>query len=225
LADGYRCVGIDTSAEAVEMAERRFPQIEFRLGRAPEGLADLIQHARLIMLMDVLEHVSDDFAMLSGLLAAAAPGTHFLITVPADQSLWSAHDVSFGHYRRYDRTRLERLWEGLPVTPLAVSYFSSRLLPLVRLVRWRNQRRGEAAGAAGTDFWLPSPPINGALCSVMRGESRRILRILQKRRGTGYSAGSSLLAVIRRERGEIVPRTKPEGLAADHQPRTAPVEA
>ena len=41
--------------------------------------------------------------MLSGLLAAAAPGAYFLLTVPADESLWSEHDESFGHYRRYDR--------------------------------------------------------------------------------------------------------------------------
>ena len=45
--------------------------------------------------------------MLSELLAAASPGCYFLLTVPADPSLWSEHDESFGHYRRYDRARLE----------------------------------------------------------------------------------------------------------------------
>ena len=33
--------------------------------------------------MDVLEHVADDFGMFAELVAAANPGSHFLVTVPA----------------------------------------------------------------------------------------------------------------------------------------------
>ena len=35
LADRYRCVGIDTSAEAIELARQRFPHVRFIAGRAP----------------------------------------------------------------------------------------------------------------------------------------------------------------------------------------------
>ena len=41
LADRYRCVGIDTSAEAVELARRRFPNVQFIAGRAPQDLGNL----------------------------------------------------------------------------------------------------------------------------------------------------------------------------------------
>jgi trans-aconitate methyltransferase len=92
LAEHYRCIGIDTSAEAIGRAAPRFPNVQFLQGRAPEGLGPLIHQARLVTLMDVLEHVSDDFAMLSELLAAVQPGTFFLLTVPADEALWSEHD-------------------------------------------------------------------------------------------------------------------------------------
>lgn len=216
LADRYRCVGIDTSAEAVQLARQRFPHVQFIAGRAPEALGELAAQAQLFLLCDVLEHVPDDFAMISELLAAAAPGAYFLLTVPADESLWSPHDESFGHFRRYDRRRLEAIWAGLPVTPLLVSYFNARLSPLLRIVRAWNQRRRRAAGAAGTDFWLPNRPVNCLLTATLAGEGKRLLAALRGRRG-GYMAGASLVALLRRESGTISARLKPAGLPPDRR--------
>ena len=108
MADRYQCVGIDTSEEAIELARQRFPRVRFIAGHAPHDLGELAGRAQLFMLTDVLEHVADDYAMLSELLAAASAGSHFLLTVPADESLWSEHDESFGHYRRYFRGAIGR---------------------------------------------------------------------------------------------------------------------
>jgi SAM-dependent methyltransferase len=216
LADRYRCIGIDTSAEAVALARQRFPAVQFITGMAPRDLGDEMGRARLMLLTDVLEHVSDDFAMLSGLLSAATPGCLFLLTVPADESLWSEHDESFGHYRRYDRARLEHVWTGLPVSTLLLSYFSSRLLPVVRSIRAWNRFRGHASGTAGTDFWLPNRAANALLTATFAGESRRLLHCLRGRK-RGYRAGSSLIAILRRESGPIAVRAKPAGLPPDHR--------
>jgi SAM-dependent methyltransferase len=216
LADAYDCVGIDTSAEAISLARRRFPNVRFLAGTAPGDLGELAGQARLFLLMDVLEHVEDDFAMLSGLLAAASPGACFLITVPADEALWSEHDESFGHYRRYDRHRLERLWADLPVTPLLASYYNTRMYPLIRLIRARNRRRGHAAGRAGTDFWMPRRPVNRLLEAALAGEARSLLGQLTGRRSGGYSYGASLVALLRREPGPIAVRRKPDDLRPDH---------
>jgi hypothetical protein len=217
LAGDYDAVGIDTSAEAIGRARERFPDFRFLVGRAPEDLGEIAGRARLFLLMDVLEHVADDFAMLSELLAAMTPGAHLLLTVPANESLWSEHDESFGHFRRYDRERLTRTWEGLAVTPLLVSYFNTRLLPLVRLVRAVNRIRGRAAGRAGTDFWLPHPAANATLRATFAGESHRLLRTLEGR-AHGYGAGASLVALLRREEGPIAIRPKPADLPPDRRP-------
>jgi SAM-dependent methyltransferase len=236
LADQYRCVGIDTSAEAVDLARQRFPKVQFIAGFAPQDLGELAGQARLILLTDVLEHIADDYAMLSELLAAASPGCFFLVTVPADESLWSEHDESFGHYRRYDPARLEGVWAGLPATTLLLSYFNSRLLPLVRLVRGWNRWRGHASGRAGTDFWLPSRPVNSMLTAAFAGEAMRLVAALESvqrrdcpdfcvsKNGTvpfvprlPYRAGSSLVAILRREAGLIAIRPKPAGLPPDHR--------
>ncbi|MGC4001909.1 MAG: hypothetical protein QM811_01660 [Pirellulales bacterium] len=66
-------------------------------------MGDDLRNADLVMLNDVLEHVRDDFLLLSRVMAELRPGAICLLTVPADMALWSPHDVAFGHYRRYDR--------------------------------------------------------------------------------------------------------------------------
>jgi len=217
MSADYRCVGIDTSTEAIALARRRFPQVQFLTGYAPGDLGELASQASLFMLTDVLEHVADDFALLSELLSSASPGACLLLTVPADPSLWSRHDESFGHYRRYDPARLECVWSGLPVQTLLVSYFNARLTPIVRLVRLANRWRGKASGAAGTDFWLPAAPANGLLQALFAGEGGRLVKLLHGH-AKPYRNGSSLIAVLRRGPGDLGVRQKPPGLAADHQP-------
>jgi SAM-dependent methyltransferase len=209
LAGEYNCVGIDTSREAIELARSRFPGTLFICGRAPRDLGRVMEEARLVLIMDVLEHVPDDFAFLSKLLAASTSGTLFLITVPANPAFWSEHDESNGHYRRYEPDRLRRLWEGLPVSTLLLSYFNARLYPIARAVRTWSRWRGRATGLAGTDLRMPAGPINAALESIFAGEGAALVDLLRDRGRGGYSAGLSLIALVRRDVGEIVPRSSP----------------
>jgi SAM-dependent methyltransferase len=215
LAKGYRTIGIDSSADAVALAQARFPNTRFVLGHAPRDLGDDARKARLFLLMDVLEHVPDDFLLLSELLEAASPGAYFLITVPADPSLWSKHDESHLHYRRYDLARFRRLWQELPATPLVVSHFNCFLYRPIQMARALNRRRGKSSGEADTDLWLPNRLVNRALTTLYAFERRRILKLLGGRGGQGFRRGVSLLAVLRREPGAITPRGKPADVASD----------
>ena len=223
LADGYRTIGIDTSAEAIDLATKRFPRVEFHHGFAPDDLGDKFAEADLVMLNDVMEHVPDDFQLLSSLLAAAKPGTYFLITVPADMALWSPHDVAFGHYRRYDLARFRETWADLPVTELLVSPFNSRLYPLIRWMRERNRSHGQASGSAGTDFDIPFAPVNWMLKAVFQGESRYLIRLAQQSQKERFRSGVSLVALLRRAEGQISTRQKPDYLELDpHHPNQTP---
>ena len=203
LADSYRTIGIDTSAEAIELARQRFPQVEFHCGYAPRDLGDRFADADLVMLNDVLEHVPDDFELLSSLLSAAKPGAYFLITVPADMALWSPHDVAFGHYRRYDLAQFRQIWNQLPVTELLVSPFNRRLYPVVKWIRTRNRRRGESSGASGTDFTIPASPLNALLRTVFQSEGSGLVRGLRRGHAAADGQGVSLLAILRREPGRV----------------------
>ena len=214
LAEEYPCIGIDTSAEAVRLASERFEQVRFLCGEAA-GMPSILGDADLVLLTDVLEHVPDDFRMLSELLEAMAPGAYLLATVPADPSLWSEHDRAFGHYRRYELDRFERLWRDLAATPLFVSHFNTRLYPIVKSVRRWNHLRGRAAGRAGTDFTLPWPVANRLLARTFAGEKRRLARLAGGQPTTPYRRGVSLMALLRREPGTIRPRGKPDEVSAD----------
>ena len=215
LANDYRCIGIDPSEEAIRWAKKRFPQMAFVRGHAPEDLNDDQRQADLFMLNDVLEHVPDDFSLLSKLLAASKPGSYFVITVPADMSLWSPHDVSHGHYRRYTMERLSAVWEGLPVRCVMRSHFNSRLYPIVKFLRGMNQRNRAASGDQGTDLKVPSRWVNGSLTRVFEGEARRLLDLLDRGDGKGYRRGVSLVAILSRKEGEVTPRNRPRELDDD----------
>ncbi len=215
LADDYRTLGIDTSAEAIELARQRFPAVQFVHGFAPADLGDSIGEAKLVLMMDVLEHVADDFALFSSIAAAMSPGALLMVTVPANQKLWNRHDESFGHYRRYDRQRLEQVWEGLPLAPRLVSHFNARLYPLIKTVRAVNRLRGQTAGAAGTDFALPARPVNWLLENVFAGEGRLLADSIHAHR-PAYRNGVSLLAVLERKPGPLDVRAKPACVAADY---------
>jgi SAM-dependent methyltransferase len=215
LADRYDCVGIDTSAEAIRLARSRFPAVKFIHGMAPRDLGEIMDRAAVVMLCDVLEHVPDDFELFSELLAAARPGAYFLLTVPADRSLWSEHDRAFGHYRRYSAPRLAEIWQGLPVEPIFVSHFNARLYPLVKAVRTWNRLRRRAAGEAGTDFRMPSRAVNRALARCFAGEWHRLARLARGESVSPYRRGVSLMALVRREAGLVEPRTRPGHVAVD----------
>ena len=64
----------------------------------------------IILLLDVLEHIENDTNFLNVLLQKKYIGaeTQFLITVPAFQGLYSAHDVFLKHYRRYSNNTLKK---------------------------------------------------------------------------------------------------------------------
>lgn len=205
FAAEYTCIGIDPVADAVAAARERFSGVEFRIGTVPSGTEDLLPRTDVALLLDVLEHVEDDVLLVSQILDGMRPGAHLVIAVPADPSLWSAHDRGFEHYRRYTVDRLRAVWLGLPVTERLVTPWNARLYPLVKLARMFSRLRGKATGHDDTDLAQPAGPVNALLRHVFTGEKSRLLRMLDGR-ARPYRRGVSLLAVLRREAGSIVPR-------------------
>lgn len=63
-------------------------------------------HFNAVVYVNVLEHVEDDASELSRIYESLRPGGHACIFVPALSWLYSAHDASIGHYRRYNKKQL-----------------------------------------------------------------------------------------------------------------------
>ncbi len=198
FADQYKCLGIDSCPEAIRMAAGRFPHVRFVCGTAPDDLGPAAWKAKLFLLTDVIEHVRDDREFLARLTAGAACGAYFLITVPADMTLWGPHDEHHGHYRRYSRQSLESLWRDLPLAPLLVSPFNSRIYPLVKIVRAVTRKSGRALGDAGTDLTLPPAAVNRFLERLFAGEGDALAGILRGNRRAAYRYGVSLVALLKK---------------------------
>lgn len=212
FAEAYTCLGADPHPDAIQLARQRFPHVQFICGTVPEVLGQIPQPVNLYLITDVLEHVADDRFLFSEIVAAVQPGAYLLITVPADMRLWTQHDVSHGHYRRYDIQSFERLWADLPLTVLLRSHYNSRLYPVVRCVRTMNRWLGHTNGAAGTDFHMPPRPVNRLLQEVFASESRVLRHLLSGKRARGFSCGVSLIALLRREQGAVDgPVREPQG--------------
>lgn len=85
----------------------------------------------IILLLDVLEHIKDDSAFLLYIIGKyLVAGGYVLITVPAFQAIYCAHDTFLEHYRRYNRKEVNKLIVAAGLTCVSSGYlFSSLLLP------------------------------------------------------------------------------------------------
>jgi SAM-dependent methyltransferase len=77
-----------------------------------------------ILYIDVLEHIEDDRAELTGSAAHLRPGGHVVVLAPAHQGLYSPFDKAVGHYRRYSK---RSLLAAAPATlrPVAAYYLDA----------------------------------------------------------------------------------------------------
>ena len=89
----------------------------------------------LVVCLDVLEHIQEDHLVTSEIFRILKPGGNFLISVPEDPNLWSAHDVYVNHIRRYSKDSLLRLVATNGLSTHEVWSTLVYLRPLVILVR------------------------------------------------------------------------------------------
>jgi SAM-dependent methyltransferase len=150
----------DVDALELDASARAFA--ERRLGRPvmsaplPELRGVAGQYYDLIGAFDVIEHVADDRAALASIATRLKPGGRLVMTVPAHQWMWSAHDDVNHHQRRYSKRALKRLVEGSPLKLEAIGYFNSLLFPLAVAERLASR----ASGKEHSNLSLPPAPVN-----------------------------------------------------------------
>ena len=122
-----------------------------------KNLPPVIEHAVVIM-MDVLEHIEDDLAILDEITKRCNGKNHFFITVPAFMDLWSGHDVYLGHYRRYTSKTLNELLKNAKLSKFKIFYLFAGIFPLVWSIRKLNKKSKESQSNM-----KPSHPIVNSL--------------------------------------------------------------
>jgi SAM-dependent methyltransferase len=173
--------------EARSIARAKTP-IDVKNGMLPDGIPFAPGSYDVVAAFDVIEHVEQDVASLAKLGAQLAPGGRLLMTVPALPWLWSRHDVTHHHFRRYTRSQLDGVLRRAGLEPVGISYFNTLLFPAIaaaRLVRKVLNLQG------GHDDAMPSAFMNGLLKKIFGLESHFVGRI-------SMPIGVSLLAVAKR---------------------------
>jgi 2-polyprenyl-3-methyl-5-hydroxy-6-metoxy-1,4-benzoquinol methylase len=125
--------------------------------------------ADLVLMMDVIEHVEDDVGLVADYVGKVAPGTRFVVTVPAFMWLWSGHDVFLEHYRRYTLAGIEAVLAKAGLTVEKGTYFYGAVLPLVAGVRLA-KRITQPGASPESDMRRYSPLVNSILYNICRAE-------------------------------------------------------
>ena len=157
--------GLELDDEAREMSARRLGR-EIMSSPLPELTDVRDRHYDLVGAFDVIEHIDDDRAALASIATKLKPGGKFVMTVPAHQWMWTAHDVVNHHKRRYSKRSLRRLIEGSPLKLDRMGYFNSLLFPLAIAERASSKLRGKDSA----DVKLPPAPLNTLLEKVFEAE-------------------------------------------------------
>lgn len=124
------------------------------------------------LVLDLLEHVADDAALLRTVCQLVQPGGAVVVSVPAWPSLHGAHDMQLRHLRRYPPKQARALLEaaGLHIEAsggLFHALLVPRALEVSVLQRVGRARIGGSAGV-GAGGWSAGPIATAAVSAALR---------------------------------------------------------
>jgi SAM-dependent methyltransferase len=179
---------MDPKARSIAL-EKSGGRFNIHLGSCPDDIPFADDKFDLICLFDVLEHIHEDVETLFAIKRLLKEDGKIIITVPAYQWLWGAHDVHLHHMRRYTRSKLRKKVLSAGYRPTKLSYFNTLLLPLAAAIRLKDRLSGSAA-ASGTG--VPPAAVNWMLANIF-GLERFIINNMN------LPFGVSLLCIIEPE--------------------------
>lgn len=133
ISGKYNVLCLDTSPIALEYCKKRGLENRF-LGVLSDFPKDKFKIDAVTML-DVIEHIEDDAAVIKEVYDLLEPGGTFIAAVPAYQWLWSEHDVIHMHYRRYTKKQIVSMFREAGFEVTFSSYYNFFLFPLAALKR------------------------------------------------------------------------------------------
>ena len=170
--------------EARAIAKGKMP-MDIKRGMLPDNIPYRHKSFDVVVAFDVIEHVEQDVESLASLGKQLAPGGRLIMTVPAMPWLWSKHDETHHHFRRYTKQALNETLVKAGLRPIRISYFNTLLFPAIAGLRIARKVLGITETA---DDAMPSNFVNSLLKGIFGLESRWVGRL-------SIPVGVSLLAV------------------------------
>lgn len=193
---GHQVTGVETARPLIQKAAQRCPNARFVLGSVNELPKHLRGPYDAIAFFDVLEHLQDPRELIHQTLLYAKAGTHFLITVPAMEKLFSRVDAASGHKKRYERGELTILLASEGIGQVQEYGLFRWMVPLLKLHR-PSKNNGtdpssltsqEKQDILNQDSKVPWAPINLFLRNFLS------LEVFLRKNKAHQQMGSSLFA-------------------------------
>ena len=165
--------GADMSSLARKIAKDT-TNVNITNARLPNHVPFDCHSFNLICMFDVLEHIEEDEDSLKALSPLLKEKGKIILTVPAYQWLYSSHDKSLHHKRRYRLKQLVTLCQSAGFNVEEKSYFNTLLFPLAISFRAFDKLIGNKQ-SSGVN--LPPNNINQLLGKIFSFEAK-ILRYI-----------------------------------------------
>lgn len=141
---------------------------------------------------DVLEHIDNQVGALKEWSRVLKKNGAIILTVPAYQWLWSDHDVSLHHKRRYTTSRVAKAAKVAGLKLEKKSYAIVFSLPLVAGFRFINKVLGHKTDSETSYVDVPDW-VNKSFTKILYGEAW-LHKYIQ------FWAGTSVVAILRKKK-------------------------
>ncbi len=178
--------GIDCSKKAIDYSKKKSPNAKVSIGSLPYDLPR--EKFDLILSLEVLEHVDKDDEALKSINNILKPEGTFILTVPANQFLFSAHDRINLHKRRYSLKELKLKLEKAGFEIKKISYYNTFLfIPATLVILFKkifDSKKPKSHFEKIPHFFL-----NGILKTIFSMEKHLLPSV-------NFPCGVSLIAVV-----------------------------
>ncbi len=132
LKDGFSLMLSDYNEAYCEQLKREYAdqdvlgvrQIDLVDPNFDKKHEDLFQNFDTVFALNVVEHIEDDCLAIANCRKFLKAGGNLIILVPSYQKLFNNFDINLGHFRRYNISRMSKLFKANHLEIIHTQYFN-----------------------------------------------------------------------------------------------------
>jgi len=182
--------GMELSSEAIQFLIRRDLKLIAR-SDANQSIPFKNETFSAITCLDVLEHLDNDLTLLKEAIRVCRLGGNIIVTVPAFDILWSAHDEALHHKRRYTLKQVLKKVSPMNCKVIKASYYNTCLAFPIFIFRKVKQFLSKKKYVQ-SDFFLPLPEWLNKVLILLYTTELKLLKFFS------FPFGVSILLILQK---------------------------